>query len=525
MPATVPGQLTVNQDSFPGLRLDVDPLELAFNGAIDLLNVEFARDGGLLARHGFQRWGAATSDLGSPISWLWSDGASDVVVIYGAGPVNYKADLVDREAGTTTTSATTTGPSSGAVMYAGPNPAVYTCNPLELRRLTPAAGLVATAPSGAELVDKTPWDNRMMLIGTVVGPTGDDQIYFSDPDDATTWGTDNWVNPAPQVGGAKYTASARWREMVFVFRQSAFIVFTGTSSDNTGGPVFDYRVVDYGVGAATLHGACASPEGVYFLDTRGVFLTRGGAPELVSDSLRALFRDDGAASEFTAFGAAGGRIDFSAPASMVWRQERLYIAVGTVDSLGLRQRRMLTYDTATKHWTISSIGGVAIAAADPVNEAILASIGVGFVNSGLWVAGPTVHGATDDDSVWRMIPDGGSFGRGQDYSVAGAALQDFAWRYRTGYHDFSAPGEKTLRRMLFDGTGTITRKLYDERNTQLAYADETVALGAARVEEWARKAGQGRGLSLQLSGNGAFSVNRISHHVQGLRGPLLDDRS
>jgi hypothetical protein len=527
---TVPGQLTVGQDTFGGLRLDVDPLELGFQGAVDMLDVDIGQDGGLLARPGFQLWHANATNLGTAVSWLWSD-YPNVVFAYGNDAKALNADTAAVIA-----SGALTASASSAVIFrvAGVDKLlVATDNSHPVYKVSAGAwattGNTFVATSKVDLLDFTPWDNRLVSIGE----GGGQNIYFSAADDDTTMDADDFINPPiePFVsGGRKYTASARWRDLLFVFGPRSFIVLTGTSTDSIGGAIFDYRVVDYGVGAAAVGGACAAPEGVYVLSDRGLYLTTGGAPQLVSDAVRPLFLG-GSATEFTAFSAvAGHRVDPSGKTSMTYRQGKLFLSVRSTTSSALN-RRTLVFDTTQRTWAVWSIGGVGVAAADPFRESLLDEASNSAAKSGVWVAGPTSQGVTDDDSVWRMVPLPGSagtgpwdFARGQDYSVAGGALADITGRYRTGYNDFNAPGEKTLRRMLLDGTGTVTRKVFDERNTALTYATESVVLGATRTEGWARTSAKGRAFSVQYEGTGNFSLNRVDHVVQRLRQPLVDAR-
>lgn len=512
-------------NTFGGLRLDVDPEELGFQGAIDLTDVAPSRDGGLLLpRPGFQRWHADVTSLGSAVQWIWSDispttnaqfvsGFEDiVVVVYNAG--NSVIGVSSADGHKVVNALTPTSPILDATRYAS-NDAVglgavrpYITGISNCYRAIGATWTSVAVP-GSRLINSTPWDRRLVLIGDGGGGGNfqEVRISFSNPDDATVFGANNWVVPAPGVGGLAYTASVRWREQLFIFRPGAFLVFTGTSTDNIGNPVFDYRVVDYGVGAVARHAACPAPEGVYFLSADGLYITAGGAPVRVSDQIAPLL-----SSRSDPSGNFTWRVNVSSPITMAYRDGCVYMTFTGDDAT----KRTLVYDTTAKTWWLWSFSGAAVAAADPTQEA-----GSGANRSGLWIGGPTV----DPNSVWRWVPNAsGVFQRGQDFSVGGGALANFNWSYRTGYDNLGAPGDKTIRRAMIDGTGTITRKLFDERNTGLTYADETVALGATRAQKWLVKSARARAFSTQLSGSGDFSVARIEHHLGRLRQPLLDSR-
>jgi hypothetical protein len=98
----------------------------------------------------------------------------------------------------------------------------------------------------------------------------------------------DYVDVTP--GDGEYVVNlTSYRDLVFAFKQTKFFVFYGNETSSTGTLVPNYRAVDAGVGCACPRGAVAAPEGVYFLDRTGVYLTTGSTPRKVSGPLDPLF--------------------------------------------------------------------------------------------------------------------------------------------------------------------------------------------------------------------------------------------
>ncbi|MGH2761381.1 MAG: hypothetical protein ACRDLD_02175, partial [Thermoleophilaceae bacterium] len=131
--------------------------------------------------------------------------------------------------------------------------------------------------------------NRMVVAGFDDGANGPsaaqaqtDYVWFSAPGLPETFNAQSFISLTPG-DGEKIQHLLVWREFVFVFKESKFFVVYGTTADSAGNPVFNYRTVDTGVGLAAPRAICASPNGVYFMDRDGIYVTTGGDPEKVSD--------------------------------------------------------------------------------------------------------------------------------------------------------------------------------------------------------------------------------------------------
>lgn len=498
----------VAQDQWGGLRLDLDPSELGFTGALDMRDVDLKQAGLLRARRGFQRW-ASISGLAADVNFMQ---AASIGMVIAAGLDLRLYSIIN---GTFVSNITLTTGARDCLEYAigAAAPKLYVCSGFSgdtIKEVQFAAwSSNATIPK-CVLLARTHADNRMVALGT----DGATEIKFSDPDNPASWPATNFEKPSPGVGGYKYMAAVLWREMLFIFREKAFLIFSGTSTDSSGGAIFDFRTVDYGVGAVALRAACAAPEGVYFLAGDGLYLTRGGAPERVSDPVRSVWSGERPAelTQISGDPYLGSTTYGPNGVSMVHHDGDILIAYDATGSGG-GPGFTLAFNTLTRTWSLWSRHPAAMTAMD---DRFLQSLNPAVTQSpAVWMAGD----GTDRNAVYRM-----QTGRGQDYNPPTADVRDFLWLYRTGYTDFGAPGEKTLRRTLVDGVcqANISRILYDEHNTLLSYANELVTLGSSRTQKWWQKSGRARAFSVRLDGQGDVTLNRLEHYVQRLREPLLD---
>jgi hypothetical protein len=111
---------------------------------------------------------------------------------------------------------------------------------------------------------------------------------FSDEGAPNTWGANNYVDLTPG-DGEQIMGLAVWREALFVFKESRFFVFYGTSSDSTGNPDFLFNSIEATVGPSSSKAIAVGRDGVYFLNQRGIYRTTGNTPELVSELLDPFF--------------------------------------------------------------------------------------------------------------------------------------------------------------------------------------------------------------------------------------------
>src|SRR5207237_2133577 len=95
-----------------------------------------------------------------------------------------------------------------------------------------------------------------------------------------------------------------------------------TSTSSTGSPVFNFRAVDGGCGAASSRAVTTGRHGVYFTDRKGVYRTTGSEAALLSDLVNPIFY--GASSDYY----QGGILNHAAISlsAMTWYQEKIYLA-------------------------------------------------------------------------------------------------------------------------------------------------------------------------------------------------------
>jgi hypothetical protein len=206
-------------------------------------------------------------------------------------------------------------------------------------------------PRSSRLV-ATCFEASSHILGPAAAQSSQSHVYFSDAGAPETWTATNYVILTPG-DGERIHGAASYRDLFFVFKRSRFFVFTGESTAGDGNPIFNYRTVDTGVGLSGYSsgmeacGAIATgPDGVYFLNDRGVWRTSGDAPTRVSRAIDPFF--DGTAT--TPMTQDPARLRY---ARMTWHNERLWLAVATNGTS--YNNRLLVFDPATDAWTMHDI--------------------------------------------------------------------------------------------------------------------------------------------------------------------------
>jgi hypothetical protein len=337
-------------------------------------------------------------------------------------------------------------------------------------------------PNGRS-VAVTPWDNRA-VIGPVGAAASASRLLFSDPGDLGTWPTNNFIDLISE--SEPITAILTWRDMLFVFKANRYYVFYGTSVDSAGGPIFNYRTVATGVGAAGYRAACAAPDGVYFMHSTGVYRTVGDLPVKVSGALDPLFT---AAATPLFQGNKVSPIQF-ANAHLCHSNGRVacaYTATGASTN-----QQMVVFDTIEQAWTYWNVPASAMAS---------------------W------SDATVGDTLMFGTP-AATFRIGKFDSSTSDNGTAIASRYRTAFwNPGQAGGESVIREWLFDGYGTVDVKTAANDSSTLGAA-ASVALGTspAIAQGRDRRACRGRNFSLEISASsGAWSLSRAIANVRGQR--------
>lgn len=451
---------------FGALRLDADPGDLGFQGAVDLLNVEFDPNGTVRTRPGFDQTDANTT--ANPI-WLVRNRADSQYVLIGTGDIRaYNSSYASADSDTGPTAATHAvefgGSGSGGAIYI-----TDTTDGLNKYDGATFSSVGAGPLSTCKFLAVQPNDNRLVL----GQPTGEvSSVLFSAPDDPDSYSIDDTVTLHAN-DGQQIRMMLPWSNNLFVFKDAKFFVFYGNSTDSTGGTIFNYRTVDTGVGCGYDYAACAAQDGIYFVHQDGVYRTTGGPPELVSGALQPFF--DGRTNGFFTPTAplTSPRIHAGDDRLYVWQRG----ATG-----------MFVMDFKSRDWTYWVLG-VAPYALLPLPEPreLL------FVNS--------------TGQLYRLSPD---FTTDDGTAIASS--------YQSGFAELSEGKQVHVRDYDVWGTGTVTHQIASDFGA--ADTGTSLTLGTAPAVELSfdRLDRMSRNQSFKFTAaSGAWSVARWMARVQGVR--------
>lgn len=395
------------------------------NQAIDTLNVDFLPSGMMRQRGGFIRFGNPPS---LPAA------ADSISAFYRTNP-QFMANggttmAVYDAAGTLVSSVSVSAGPFSYAQYAAPGlqRLIYTNGDIGHwdgnNWLAPAYPIVK--PTGKFLAVQAT-DNRLVVAGEAAQ---DSRVRFSNPGDPVTFETNNYVDLRP--GSGAITAAISWREFVFVFKEHEFFVFFGNSTDATGKPIFNYRPVSSGIGS--VGPVAVAPEGVYFMNRRGIWLTSGGTPKLMSRSIEPLFTGD------TSIYFQTGKIYHPEiqRARLTYMKGRLYCAYSTGDPYN---SRVAVYSAPDDWWTIYDLPAASMTPfrIDGVEELIF-----GF-SSGVKQIGRYKE---ENQQAW-------------DHDIAtGAARNAIESYWRQGWVNYGSFDQKTIRQTKLWGQGHVDLGVY-----------------------------------------------------------------
>lgn len=515
-----------------GLNLRSQPDETDETQAIDLLNVTFTEQGAVKSRDGYGLFTATpgTNRYDCMTAFYTSTGTRQLVV----GDGTKLEGLNTSGAIVASTTAPTASPHFFARYGGELGEYIYAANGTDnIRRWDGAAwsapAMTGTAPTGKYLA-VTPWDNRMVCAryGTV-GTAGinPSSVRFSDPGLPTTWGANNYVDLNPG-DGQQIQGVVTWNNQVFVFKDSSIYSIYGVSTDSTGQPVFNYRMVDPLNGAASPRAIVAARDGVYFLNQRGIYKTAGGPAVSVSGLLDPLFL--GAPSDFY----TGGVLNQASitTACMAFHREQIFVGVPTGSSTA--NNATLVYDTRYGWWTLYDIPAAAMTSFQVTagKDELMFAYASGTKDIGRHSGAYTTDAGATITSRWSS----GWF----DYGYGRNAKS----RARMG------TTVKTIRESKLWGKGSLFfglgKDFTPSANQQLAnftagldlWADGTNAAdlwadGTNAADTWGagrsitprlvRQAIRGTTFSIQITNNGAnpWALYKLANHVRGDRAPTV----
>lgn len=332
-----------------------------------------------------------------------------------------------------------------------------------------------------------PKENRLVVADGGLAITNDHpyRVKFSRELDAEAW--DGETVDLDPGDGDPITGLATWRDLLFAFKRRRFYVFYGNATDGAGDTEFRYRSVDTGgVGHVADESPLAvAPEGVYFLDSTGIYLTAGGPPQKVSGALDPLFTGKGLSPLFS-----GEAVSDPRTGALVYHEGRLYVSLAE----GTGTTNNVTYVFDGRDWMRWSVG---------FKPGQAASVHLGWPASGrasLLIAQP--------DGLWEW---------GGDDDVGNAVVGS----YRTG---FVMPGlgqETDIARTRLWGSGAVT--VGKSKDYGLINVDSRVEVqlgvsplvGAGLYD----RQNIGSAFSYEFAGDGPWELYAYNHEVRGSRPP------
>lgn len=415
-----------------GLNLRDQPDTVRPDQAVDLLDVTFTESGAVRTRDGFAAVTGSelTNQPDSCAAYYKLDGTSQLVVGNGAKLTAIGSD------GSVVASSTASTSSHYFTRFGGPaGEFLYAANGTDAAKKWDGSAWSAPAFTGGSsftlygkgkylaVFGGTVGGNRMVNACWASSTTAGQNVHsvrFSAAGDPLTWSDNDYVDLTPG-DGEQIMGVVAWRDYVFVFKQTKFFVFYGISTTGSGTSVFNYRIVDAGVGLVASKAVCAGRDGVYFMGEHGVYRTQGSEPVLVSDAVTPLF--DGTVGPFY----KGSAINRGAStAAMVFHNELVYLAVPTGTSTS--NDRLLVFSPVHNWWSVWSVGASCLASWRLTGAPVLA---FGY--------------ATGLNYVGKIGP-----------AYTSDAGTGFTARWQSGWFDLGEPSRKTVRETVLWGVGSLS---------------------------------------------------------------------
>lgn len=476
----------VTIDRFGGLDLRADPQEIGQGRAADLANVLFTQDGRLVTRDGYTK---PYSGGPTAITNLWPYPAEGVLASFTADSVK----ALNLTTGAVIATVALTSPVS-SFATAGTAGATYFTDG-STTQIRKWSGGAFTSPAALAGVKGThvaiqPLDDRLV----VVDASNTSRLLFSAvglPEDFSG----GFSIKLTEGDGQEITALATFGTLLFAFKRTKFFVFYGNSTLTDGTPVFNYRMVDTGVGCwqgtgETWRLTAKHPSGLYFVANDGVYRTVGDTPVRVSDPIGPLFK--------------GANIPIPATFTMDTTPQALWGFLGiAADRLYLCSvlggtNGVYFLDLHTGDWGVHNFPTTGASAL--LDGSLIASTLDTAGYRGAWV-----------------------IGMGPDVALSNRALTTdngsaIAWKYQSGYAAPANDSRVVMRESSIFGSGTVTHQVVAQgaRPNDVADTGSAVTLGTApAVAEGRRRRGvRGVFFANKVSGSGPAVVSRITNRYR-----------
>jgi hypothetical protein len=478
----------VTFERFGGLNLIADPQEAGAQQAISCLNVALDRNGRVRIRDGYDTlYTAATENY-----------------VFGLHPVSTglvlaatgKVRVVDLGAGTS--AANVSLAANGGVSFATLNSATYFTDTTGTQIQKFVAPATFSSPAGlaaykGNFLAVQPLEDRLVIADA----SSTSKLWFSDAATPETITAANNLQLTPG-DGQRITGMCVFGTELFVFKRTKFFVFSGNSTDSTGGSIFNYRMVDTGIGVD--EGAFASTSaklvathstGVYFIGADGIYRTTGGAPVKISDPIAPVFK--------------GSNLPIPAPfstvlASPVASWSHLGIAAGRLYAMGVSAagaQLQFVMDLATGEWVVHDLAVTCM------------------------LDGSLVADTTDAGGYRGAAILGGRAGAGLDAVVlklSDAFNSDdgtgITGHHQSGFYDLGSQHSKRVRRWTLWGSGAVNVSIFTDHGTVDANtALVTLGTGSAVARGWHNHSYRGVLFSHRIGFIGTSTVHRIGASV------------
>jgi hypothetical protein len=471
-----------------GLNLRDQPNQVDPTQAVDLLNIALIEREGIRSRDGYSKFtsSALTNRPDSLAAFYTSSGTAQLIVGNGS-----RLDALNTSGASTANAAPTASPHFFA-RFGGPTAELmFIGNGTDTVRQwngtafsTPA--YTGTTPNGRFLA-VTPWDNRLISArrpGTTAG-NNPATVLFSDQGVPTTFTAANFVDLVPGDGEA-IMGMVAWERYVFVFKETKFFRFYGTSTGVAGTPIFNFEAIDDGIGMVSSRALCAGRDGVYFLGRNGVYRTTGSRAELVSGTLDPFFA--GIQPDF--FVSSAINLGSLTSCAMAFHREQVYLAVPTGTST--TNNRVFVFDPRYNYWTLYDIPAGAMAPFRPsTTQDLMFAYATGTNDIGRHTTGLTTDAGTTIASRWS-----------------------------SGWTDMQAPQRKTIRESVLWGKGKVRYGLGVDFSSALNIAQinfgaatDTWGDGTSSADKW------GSGAAGDTWGGGLKLTPKLNR--QAARGTLF----
>lgn len=343
--------------------------------AIDCMNVTFTNEGGIRSRRGntLLTTGISGTTFGNVAGYERLRGTAMRHVIASQGNTLRAYDTAGNTLATYTAGTNPDwqfqrwGSSAGEYLIAanGVNAMMFWDGPTTgggngWQAITGMAGYSATvAPIGKHI---SAFQNRLVVAcmpGAAAGNC-ESTVRFSETGNPWSWGTNYYYDVRPG-DGERVTAIQAYADQLFVFKRNSIHLIYNVGANSSGGAQIDSRLIVEGVGAVGPNAVTVGPQGVYFAHDSGIYVTKGGEPELLSGPVDPIFKGS------PPLEWRGGILSaaYVEKIAMQWHDNQLRVSYpieGSSDNT-----RTLAYHTDFGWWTISNLAYRAMSTA-PIGQ-------------------------------------------------------------------------------------------------------------------------------------------------------------